>query len=188
MEPERFDALARTLAKTSRRAVLRLLAGGGAVTTATRLGQREVGAVCAAAGSTCTADGQCCSGKCKLNSLCGVKTCCLGATKPCIDGCQCCSGSCDTTEPRRCCQPDGFRCRRNAQCCFATDSICKGRKCCRRLGAHCVSGISDSKCCTGLCSAGGKCCQALGKACTAFGQCCSGFCSQGKCVTFLPLP
>ena len=99
MDERRLDAAARALARVgSRRAALRLAAGGGLAAVLTRLGRREATAACRKNGKQCSRGGQCCSGVCKrrtCRSAPGQGTCttasdvCAGTNFGCKEGQPC---------------------------------------------------------------------------------------------------
>lgn len=81
------------------------------------------GAVCCAAGgTTCAADGDCCTGHCQIGGTC--EACRAGAIS-CSSNAECCSGSC-TGGVCDACAPTGTFCTSGATCCSST---CVGFQC-----------------------------------------------------------
>jgi len=150
----------------------------------------------------CTADGDCCSGKCRANSqgamVCvGALACGQACTlaSDCPQGCPfCAQGTC------RACIPAGSSasCTDSAQCCAVpgrSSGICDLDASSGAYG-RCVAGLatgvlctSDSECLSGRCQPSGntsakKCapaalsCSYKGGACIDDSGCCSGFCDR----------
>ena len=144
MDGARFDRWTRLLAAdpASRRAALRLLAGGGAAAVLARLGLEGAAAACAGLGQTCTHDGACCSGACSTDRR----------------------GS----EPDyRCCQPAGKKAKKASQCCSGKRSRSTGKCTCIKTGASTACDpAKPHQCCSGFCGPDRTC-----AACSADAQC-----------------
>lgn len=161
MDADRFDAIAKGLARAStRRAGVKLAAGGALAALLARLGIEGATAACVAAGKGCDKGERCCDGaRCK-----GGKCTCNAGLKDCGQDC------------RECCTDGDCRSRN-----------CRGGRC-RPVPtppppppASCADGIkngteSDVDC-------GGPCFRkcSIGKACAGDGDCASGHCCGGVC-------
>ena len=195
MDPTRFDRLARYLVDpSSRRRVLRTLAGGafvaalarvrpGAASAADDRGERGGGgrpgaAGCARLGKKCGNGKKCCGGLGCKGGKCG----CQGGKKPCKGKCipkgDCCSSAdCDGRDCKDgICQPclPGFKlclfsCIPEDQCCN-----CNPPKSCQDGDCVCPSGTTE--CANGVCAANNT----LG--CCNDGDCETNFfCDNGEC-------
>lgn len=119
MESERFDELVRTFGQTTtRRKILRGLAGVLAVGAVARGGQEAAAGKTRIGGSPCTKDRQCKTGKCvgepgqQVCSCSKKKPACLQPAKPCrIATCDVSSNQCETTDAGGdCCIPFAAPC------------------------------------------------------------------------------
>ena len=176
MDSARFDDLARAVGTTSRRGALRLLTGSALGGLLSLLGRWEARA-CEPAGDGCSADAQCCNGRCRAVPGCIGKHCCNRTGKTCADSCQCCSG--------RCC---GGRCCKAGQICVPifTGVVCangtkaSGEACDPAEPYACASGecgCFDPAHCT--CRAAD--CGPRGAACASAAGCCQGACGPTPC-------
>jgi hypothetical protein len=177
MDPQRFDALARTLATSgSRRRVLTGLAAGA-------LGMIGIGAearTCTGAGTVCRENANCCSGYCGPQDASGRRRCaCVAPTVACdgrcvdpataylsdVGNCGACGKSCSRTR----CQ---IATCVNGVCGLAPDSVMVGRSC--DDGNRCT--VND------VCRADGSC-AGTAVTCTPQDQCHSAACNQatGAC-------
>ncbi len=147
MNQDRFDDLARTLASTtSRRTVLKTLAGSAAGGLLALLGVGEVAAddTCKPAGKKCNKHAQCCSGNC-VNDTCAA---CPSGSKLCNGRCipqsHCCGGG-DCAYGQTCengvCLTPLFR-----GLCVCNDSSTHTLSCKDDLGCS-----SDSSACRDIC-------------------------------------
>lgn len=133
MDEQRFDALARHLARgTSRRRALGALAVGALGLFGGMLGERAGAKACLREGKDCKRGSQCCSGRCQgkkgrkkcrrvpFQSICTRRTdSCTGAVKDCGVGAEFCVCNVTTSGAALCSQ--GFRCpaqpcRNNPDC------------------------------------------------------------------------
>lgn len=117
------------------------------------------GPSCTAAGETCAADTDCCTGFCEPNAqVCArVPGQCGAEGAACASGPDCCSFSC-------------------------VDFTCSGSQC-KSDGADCSS---DGECCGGSCDSGtctplSTTCKTSGNSCTANSECCSHYCLNNVC-------
>ena len=130
MDGERFDAIAKATATTSRRGALRLLAGGALGGLLTRLGPEDAAAACAGTvhcnGTNCSA----CPG-----TVCGPdpnRWCCLEHGAVCRTSSQCCSGRCKKkpgAKRGRCKCPAGTTTCGTTGCCGAEQHCENGTTC-----------------------------------------------------------
>lgn len=135
MDGDRFDALARTVflaAGRSRRALLRLLAGGAGAAGLGHLLGGTAAAVCKAAGKPCGAGDECCSKLCA-----GGRCVCRQVGDRCAGGANCCSRICKQGFCR-CVLTDDGDCPPDRYCC--DNGFCE--KCCTH--SHCPA---NAKCC-----------------------------------------
>jgi hypothetical protein len=122
---------------------------------------------CTPSGNTCKKDGDCCTLRCT-----GGKCACNALGVACGDNTDCCSGTCDTTGHCACAAVSG-KCSQSSDCC---SGVCgAGGVCQCRTSGTCKS---DGECCNGRCD-GGSCnpCTGNGGACSTGATCCSGNCS-----------
>ena len=126
MDQDRFDDLTRALASTtSRRTVLKTLAGSAAGGLLALLGVHEAAAddTCKPTGKKCRKGAQCCSGNCEAG-VCAPACTPSGLQQLCSSPEECCSGFCEPILdfPPRCCIPPGTKCDTYypEQCCSGT--------------------------------------------------------------------
>ena len=172
MDANRFDALVRVLAMTTRRSALRLLAG---VTLASVGwdGARATHTGCRHHGARCKRDEQCCSGECSRKrrckcppetTKCGQIACCRNADETCCDG-ACASGSLNPEggscpgEASTCCP--GLTCTPFDNTCCRPENVC--HKLCCLNGTRCTA---ENICCASGKSCNGVCCRRADDICT----------------------
>jgi hypothetical protein len=179
MNEQRFDALARTLASTTRRGAVGLLAGA----TLGLLGRDLVGAKhtgCRHHGARCKHHRQCCSGKCSRKgrctcppetTKCGPTACCRTADETCC-GDTCASGS--LTPEGGTCPGDASNCCPGLICTPFDNTCCRPEHVCFKL--CCLDGTictDENVCCASGNSCEGVCCRRADDICTPHdGQCC----------------
>jgi len=167
MENERFDDMARLLARvTTRRAAV-----GMALAAAIGGSGAAEARICRAAGASCTARTVCCNGTCPTGNAVprGQRNRC-----PCSAGLTWCSSVClDLTTTSNCGScgnqcPAGIPCT-DGSCCIATGNTC----------------TNDGDCCSGICETASGTCKAalldIGATCLASDDCVSGHCEGGLC-------
>jgi hypothetical protein len=167
---------------------------GGSGGSVTGPGGAPGGGACQGPATDCTANAQCCSGRCEpVTGMAGVVQCtnaCFADGVACAQALDCCSLGCFNG---RCggglCKVASEACTQNADCC---SNICQAGQCqvdlanrdCRPTGETCTSG-SGRGCCTDVCDEtvdpkrckfGTETCRGEGAACTADAQCCRGIC------------
>lgn len=141
-------------------------------------------------GGTCTANEDCCVGKC------GSGVCyCIDPSRPDI-GCPCVTGDASACggSPARCC-PDQPGAPAPGTC-ISPMADCDAKTGCRADGyacpVGCAAGAACARCCSGACLADGTCgassaCAAPGAACSHNADCCVGSCStDGRCYCIDP--
>ncbi len=203
MDHQRFDDLTRALASgTSRRTMLKRIAGGAAGATLAMMGADTLAAKCRDIGKPCQSDAQCCSRFCSPDFKCacpaGTDVCngecvtCTGGqvVNPTTCACQCptgttlCNGQCvDLQTDENNCGACGETCLNNGLCggggCFCpTPSFY-----CSNSDACCVSGqtcstSSPSGCCAFSaqpCNDDTPCCSTTQTCSATTGLCCSPF-------------
>ena len=147
MDDGRFDRIARVIATSSRRQLLRGLAGGAVGALLAGLGQEEAAAVCRLEGQRCNRKRRCCrAATCERH---GDKNVCVCPESQqfrvqdrdiCCPAAKVCGSQSGDDRDDRCCYPDEV-CLDNACCCDG----CRGSKVC---GGTCCPSYS---CCGGAC-------------------------------------
>ena len=158
MDGQRFDELTRTLAAgASRRAALRILAGGAAagfLTLVRGSGARADEGGCKRTGKHCRRPDQCCSGVCLADGTCGC-----ASHADCDDRNACTVGLCGP-ESRQCHQirisSTCTQCRSNADC--PGGNCCHGRCC---PGTECQQAATGEPICCRDCGGGASCCDTI---------------------------
>jgi hypothetical protein len=137
--------------------------------------------LCAVTGTACTANTQCCSGKCGDGTPAGGESNSCTAVTPVGDSCKTLYESCSSGP--ECCSENcvGGKCVR-AYTCNAYDDICyRGEDCCSGL---CNTTASFPGRCTKLTGGAAGSCDQGGTPCTGSSNCCSGRCADlGSGVT-----
>ncbi|WP_126628478.1 hypothetical protein [Dictyobacter alpinus] len=124
MTSNHFDDLTRALSTTtSRRQTFKILFAsvvGGVVGLSSMQVTQAAG--CAAVGSACKQNNECCTYTCD-SGRCGCRQ---NGTKCSADS-QCCTNTCDTTSGKCSCKKHGIKCTNNIECCSGTCTagVCK---------------------------------------------------------------
>jgi len=155
MDPARLDTLARTLATTPRRRVLKFAATSAllALLGRSRAAAHHKPKHCAALGKHCGANKGCCD----ADATCQGGTChrCTAEEATCTDDAGCCGGVCCRDELI---DPVGTCCASQDQCCGShcctTGQACDFRflmcVACTAEGETCVNPVPFCVCCAGL--------------------------------------
>lgn len=139
-----------------------------------RNGESTCAAPCIQTGDACTANRDCCSGRCDGNTC--QPQCCGPNGGACSAWTECCGESC---VEGRCCAGTRLPCANDGECCSAIQQ-CQAGSCCAPDGYsvefcfHCCS----SDCWQGRC---GATCRPSGSTCSNGLSCCSLFCMGGLC-------
>ena len=138
MDGQRFDNWAKTLPTAgSRRAAIRLLAGGALSVGFARLGLRQAAAACGTPGN------KCCKGKCNRGATCNSE------------------GYCKCKAGWRRCKDNGGYCRKKDKCCgigFLCENPCQETRC--KNGVYqCVTTQPGTPCDEFCCQAPTSCCE-----------------------------
>jgi hypothetical protein len=213
MEDQKFDRLARSVAKVSRRRAL----GAGllmALGVGLGVGQSDARqAVCSPGGHGCTRDGQCCTNRCIRasvgkgavryrcacpagQSFCGNRCVATNTTsncggcglrcrssETCIDGV--CSPPTVTATPVATTTPAAPTCSNNGDCGSGAASCCADSACVIPYTVAAAGACSsDCQCVSGYACGGGICKKAGGQSCTSPSECATPNCCGGQCVYY----
>jgi hypothetical protein len=197
MHANRFDWLTTVFFRDgSRRAFVRLLAGGGLAGGLLLTRSEEGAAACKDPGEPCRKNKNCCNKQC-INGICK----CLESTDPCSSNKECCGSLCAHVRHK---YPGKVCCRGILQTCKEGDVCCRGecgeangfpdeQRCCIPLfGGECKpkAPVPINTCCRGLVCGPGlgkshRCCVRNNGPCRANEDCCEGSrCIEGSCKTW----